>query len=271
MVLGKILGFAAGMYLLYLGLLFFLQDHIIFPRYLIPSPDGKPPPQVEQLWIPTSFGRVEAWYMPPEQEAATPVPVVIFAHGNGERIDFWPEELRPFNTMGYGVFLVEYPGYGRSDGSPSEKTIKETFLAGYDLLISRPEVDTDRILLFGRSLGSGAVCGLAESRPSQAMMLISSFTSVTSMAAQYLVPSFVLKTRFNNLDVVKGYEHPLLIMHGRDDDVIPFSHGKRLHQTAPNSRFVPLDCRHNDCDLDFRFWNEVQTFLITLEHLPPAD
>lgn len=262
LVLGKILGLAAAIYLLYLGVVYLLQGQLIYPRYLIPTQTAGPPPQVEQLWISTSFGRVEAWYMPPDQEKAKPAPVVVFAHGNGELIDFWPEELSPLTAMGYGLLLVEYPGYGRSDGTPSEKTIRETFLAGYDLIVTRPEVDAERIVLFGRSLGSGAVCSLAEARPTRAMILISAFTRISDLSARFLVPSGILKTRFDNLDLVSRYEHPLLVLHGRDDDIIPFSQGKRLHQAAPNSRFVPLDCRHNDCELDAGFWDIVGNFLL---------
>ena len=81
--------------------------------------------------------------------------MVIFAHGNGELIDYWPDELKKFNDFGLGVLLVEYPGYGRSDGTPTQKSISEAFEAAYDMLVSRPDVDAERIILFGRSVGGG--------------------------------------------------------------------------------------------------------------------
>ena len=86
----------------------------------------------------------------------------LFLHTvNGELIDFWPHELKKLNRLGIGVLLVEYPGYGRSNGSPSQKNITEAFTGAYDMLVTRPDVDPSRIVLFGRSLGGGAVCILA--------------------------------------------------------------------------------------------------------------
>ena len=182
---------AVLIYAAYCGLLFFVQRQVIFPRYMIPSPaplDFKTP-RIEPWWLETSFGKVEAWYLPPAA-AEKPAPAVIFGHGNGELIDYWPNELARFSEMGIGLLLVEYPGYGRSAGSPSQESISETFTRAYDTLAARPDVDPARIVLFGRSLGGGAVCDLAAKRPSAALILMSCFTSVRSFAIRYLAPVF---------------------------------------------------------------------------------
>ena len=117
----KVIAGAVLIYAAYCALLFVMQRHMIFPRYMIPAP---PPPDVETLriepwWLETSFGKVEAWYLPPAA-SGKPAPAVIFGHGNGELIDYWPDELGRFASMGVGLLLVEYPGYGRSDGAPSQ-------------------------------------------------------------------------------------------------------------------------------------------------------
>jgi pimeloyl-ACP methyl ester carboxylesterase len=111
----------------------------------------------------------EAWYLPPSA-ADKPAPAVIFGHGNGELIDYWPNELARFSEMGIGLLLVEFPGYGRSAGSPSQARIAETFILAYDRLAARTEsIGSHR--LFGRS--SGGALRSALKRPSAALILMS--------------------------------------------------------------------------------------------------
>jgi len=102
------------------------------------------------------------------------------AHGNGELIDFWPNELNRFTNLGIGVLLVEYPGYGRSTGPQSQSSITEAFVTAYDTLCARADVEASKIILVGRSLGGGAVCALAAKRPAAALILMSTFTSARS-------------------------------------------------------------------------------------------
>lgn len=260
----KLIGSAILIYAAYCGLLFFVQRQVIFPRYMIPGPAPRDfSAGIEPAWLETSFGKVEAWYFPPPAGAAgAPVPAVIFGHGNGELIDFWPEEFKRFPAMGVGLLLVEYPGYGRSAGSPSQESISETFTRAYDQLAARPDVDPTRIVFFGRSLGGGAVCDLAAKRPAAALILMSSFTSVRSFAIRYLAPSFLIRDPFDNLAVVRDYGGPVLVIHGRFDEVIPFGHGNALHAAARNGKMIAYDAGHNDCPPDWEvFWQDVEGFL----------
>jgi len=252
-------------YVAYVGLVYLLARQIIFPRsqigYSPVQPDSAQ--QVEKRWIETSFGKVETWFLPPISAShARPVPAVIFAHGNAELIDFSPLELKPFTEMGIGVLLVEYPGYGRSDGRPSQKSITEAFTAAYDMLIAREDVDPEKIILYGRSIGGGVVCALAATRPSAAMILVSTFTSIRSFAVRFLVPGFLVQDPFDNLEVVKNYPGPILIVHGRHDEIIPFRHGVALSKAAENEKFITYDCGHNDCPPNWaRFWQDIFLFL----------
>ena len=91
------------------------------------------------------------------------------------------------------VLLPEYRGYGRSAGSPSQRAITEDLIAFYDLLARRPEVDAQRVVFHGRSLGGGAVCDLARHRKPAAVILMSTFTSMKRMAPRYLVPGFMVE------------------------------------------------------------------------------
>jgi fermentation-respiration switch protein FrsA (DUF1100 family) len=187
---------------------------------------------------------------------------VIFAHGNAELIDFLAEELQPFTKLGLTVLLVEYPGYGRSEGRPSQESIRNTFTAAYDMLVSRKDVDPHRIVLFGRSVGGGAACLLADHRPSAALILQSSFKSVRSFATRFLVPDFLVRDPFDNISVVRNYEKPVLVIHGKNDEIIPFSHGVALDRAAPNGKMIAYQCGHNDLPPDPRiYWDDIKQFL----------
>ena len=252
-------------YLGYCGFMFPFQRSVLFPRNQIPTaPETENNiAGLEKLWLKTEYGTTEAWYLPPHLNSTTnPAPAVIFGHGNAELIDFWPQALKNFNQMGIGLLLVEYPGYGRSGGTPSQKSIARTFVAAYDALVSRKDVDSARVVLFGRSLGGGAVCDLALQRPSAALILMSSFTSVSAMASKFLVPKFLVRDPFDNLKTVKSYRGPVLVIHGRRDRIIPFEHATRLHAAAKESTLIAYEAGHNDCPPDWpQFWKDIRLFL----------
>lgn len=263
-VIIKVVAWPLGLYLAYCGLLFLMQRQMMFPRGLIEVPaENTDIAGLERIWVATSFGKVETWFLAPgEDRGSKPAPAVIFAHGNGELIDFWPQELQTFNRLGMGALLVEYPGYGRSEGSPSQSSIEETFAAAYDVLAARKDVDASRIVLFGRSLGGGAVCALAAQRPSAALILMSTFISARSFAAKYLAPAFLVRDPFENLQAVKNYPGPILVMHGKFDEVIPYRHGLSLYQAAEKGTMVTYESGHNDCPPNWDvFWQDVELFL----------
>ena len=253
------------LYVAYCGLLYFFQRQILFPRHLVPQPlkSDQQIAGLQKLWLNAEFGQVEAWFLPPASGLpAAPAPAVIFGHGNGETIDFWPANLEGFTRLGIALLLVEYPGYGSSAGSPSQDSIVQTFVAAYDDLVARKDIDPSRIILFGRSLGGGAVCALAQRRSSAALILMSTFTSVRSFAKQFLLPSFLVRDPFDNLSVIQKYPGPVLILHGRHDEVIPFTHGQNLHKTAQNGKMIAYEAGHNDCPPDWKvFWRDVSGFL----------
>ena len=253
-------------YLGYCLLLFLVQRHMLFPRYMMPPlvvEDREKIPSLETIWIHMPFGKVEALYLAPTKSSNNqPAPLVIFAHGNAERIDFCTQELLQFTLWGMGVLLVEFPGYGRSEGKPSQASITETFIAAYDLMAGRKDVDASKIVLYGRSIGGGAICSLLKHRRASAVILMSTFTSVRSFASRYLVPVFLVRDPFDNLSALKAFQGPLLILHGKHDEVIPYAHGNALYQASPNARLLSYECGHNDCPPDWsRFWEDVEGFL----------
>ncbi|MBW2274220.1 MAG: alpha/beta hydrolase [Deltaproteobacteria bacterium] len=243
-----------------------VQRSMLFPG-LMRRPDpraGEGIPGLERHWLETGGGRVEAWYLPPRDPTDPgPAPAILFSHGNGELIDDWPRILAGFPDQGIGLLLVEFPGYGRSEGSPSQASVTEALLAGYDLLASRPDVDSARIAAYGRSLGGGAVSALLAQRPVAALILQSTFTSVADMAKHiFAVPAFLIRDPFRNLEAVKDYDGPVLVIHGRQDDMIPYEQGVALAKAAQRGTLVTYECRHNDCPPDWRrFWRDIADFL----------
>lgn len=251
-------------YLAYCAALFLLQRQIIFPAGMAGPASGPPNlPGLEVFRLDAGGAQAEAWYLPPEaREERRRRPAVIFAHGNAELIDGCLAEFRPFTRMGAGLLLVEYPGYGRSRGRPSQAGIDRVYTAAYDWLAARPDVDPERIVLAGRSLGGGVVCQLAGKRPSAAMILVSTFTSARSFAGRYLVPEFLVRDPFDNLSVLREYGKPVLVLHGTRDDVIPYAHGLAVAGAAARGRLISWECAHNDCPPDRgAFFHEVAEFL----------
>lgn len=258
----KLFALAGIAYAGYAMLVYLLQRQILYPGRTI-QVSGKPPANIVSIELVTAAGHGEAWFMPPlKRKAGERRPLVIFFHGNGEVVDYLPEQVEGFRELGMGVLLVEYPGFGRSSGNPSERSITETAVAAYDAVLRREEVDPGRIVLFGRSLGAGAACALASRRPSAALILQSAFTSTRPFARRFLVPGFLVRDQFDNGAVVSGYRQPTLLFHGSSDTIIPPEHSRELKRLAPHARLVQFRCGHNDFPPDWReFYRIIAEFL----------
>lgn len=249
-------------YAAYALLIFLMQRQIIYPgRYIRVS--GQPPAGIVPIAVVTATGHSEAWFMPPfKRRQGERRPLAIYFHGNGEVIDYLPEQAEGFREMGMGVLLVEYPCFGRSSGNPTESSITETAVAAYDAVLQREEVDPERIVLFGRSLGGGAACAVAARRTSAALILQSAFTSTKPFARSFLMPGFLVRDVFDNGKVVAAYRQPILLFHGSSDTTIPPEHSRELQRLAPRARLVEFPCSHNDFPPDWReFYRIITVFL----------
>jgi fermentation-respiration switch protein FrsA (DUF1100 family) len=212
----------------------------------------------ERIWLPTAAGDVEAWFLPPLAQRTTPAPLLLFSHGNAELIEDWVGQVEIPRSAGLGVLLVEFPGYGRSAGSPSQASITEAMTAAYDWAAARPGLEARAIVAHGRSLGGGAASALSQKRPLAALVLESSFTSLRELAKHFGLPGFLVRDPFDNDEAVRGFQGPVLILHGEYDELIPVEHARRLHEAAKGSEFHVLACGHNDCP---RSWDLVREFL----------
>jgi pimeloyl-ACP methyl ester carboxylesterase len=255
---------AAVLYGGFLCALYFSQSSIIYPgtkNHVAANPPQSP--GAELLKLSTALGDVEALFLPAALSDDSRQPVVIFAHGNGEVIDDWVTALEGFRQRGIGVLLVEYPGYGRSTGSPSEASIRGVMDAAYDHIAADARVDRSRIFGFGQSLGGGAICLLARDRELRALILQSTFTSLDGFAAKYGAPAFLLRDHFDSMSSVAHFKGPVLVIHGRDDRLIPWTQGQRLAAASANSTFKLYDCGHGCWDPErLPFWHDAMPFLI---------
>jgi uncharacterized protein len=252
----------AAVWVLWGMVAYFGQRGIIYPGTGIRVPSLPPLPRgADLLRIPVAGGFSEAWYFPPHGAGARR-PAAILFHGNGEVIDFMLPDAEAFLALGMAVLLVEYPGYGRSVGMPSEQSITVAAVAAYDILAERKEIDSGRIIAFGRSLGCGAACALSTKRPLAALILQSPFTSIRAMAARFLLPPFLARDVFDNAGTVRVFQGPVLVFHGTRDEIIPFSHGKKVAAAAAHGTLIPLACGHNDCPpAPEAFWKTIAGFL----------
>ena len=253
LVVGRVLILAI---LGYFALIFVLQRRMAFPGTLrdSPRPTAFAPPDVTQVWLEASFGPVEAWFFSsvgPEgaerAEGDVHRPTIIFAHGNGELIEDWYGDMEHLAAAGANALLVEFPGYGHSRGKPSRSTLRETFTLAFDWLIARDDIDADRIVAHGRSLGGGVVGDLALNRPIRALVLQSTFSSAGAIARGNFVPGFLVRDRFDNRRAISGFSGPVLLMHGVRDDVIPYTHAETLAAAREGLEITDIDCAHNDC------------------------
>jgi hypothetical protein len=256
-------------YTAYCALLYFWQDALIFPADKAPAA----PPNL--IWASAAAERmdleiapdthVEGWFFPARGASPdAPAPVVFYFHGNAEIIDQLNDVVREYNEIGCSVFLQEYRGYGRSPGKPSQQNLTQDAVAFHDLVIARPDVDPERVVYDGRSLGGAIAIQLARHRQPQAMILQSTLASMGAMAHKYFVPAFMLRHPFRSEQIIRNLEMPILITHGRRDQIIPVSHGRRLHEAAPNSEYLETDAGHNNMPGvlgDPAWWKHVERFL----------
>jgi hypothetical protein len=254
------LGFAALAIALiavaYLAALYVAQRSLLFPVPLR-TPLSKPG-RAEIVSLPIRGGDAHALYLAPAAAFPGPAPLLIFMHGNAELADDWLPEFEEVTTWGVGALLLEYPGYGRSAGSPSERSINAAANAAYDWAQADSRIDGNRLVPYGRSLGGGPAARLAADRKSPALILESSFTSVADFAAQFLAPAFLVRDRFDNRKALSSYRGALLVVHGSRDQIVPIAHGRALAAAVPGSKFYEVPCGHNDCP---RPWPLIRSFL----------
>jgi len=208
--------------------------------------------------IPVAEGQsVAAVYLPNPAARHT----VWFFHGNAESLADIEPFLREMHAAGFAVFAYDYPGYGVSDGTPSEQAIYAANAAARRHLTEKLGVPIERVILFGRSLGGGPATDLATREPFAGLVLQSTFMSVFRVVTGWRILPF---DQFENLRKLPRVRCPVFVMHGTADEVIAFSHGERLYAAAPGpKRHLWIEgAQHNNFTFlaGDRLWRELREF-----------
>ena len=201
----------------------------------------------EEVDFKTEDGQnISGWFIPAPAAKA----VVLFCPGKSGNLGDQLAKIKFFHDAGVHLLMFDYRGYGRSTGRPSEKGFYMDVRAAYDFLISRNDIDPDKIVAVGESLGGASAADLCLHRKVRALVLESSIVSVP-IKAKHLYPflpvSFLLPEKFDTLSKVKTIRIPKLFLHGLDDENIDFADALQLYYASPPpKRFLPFRGTHDD-------------------------
>lgn len=204
----------------------------------------------EDVHIATSDGeRLHGWYVP----AAAARGVLLFFHGNAGNISHRLESIAIFNRLGLDVLIVDYRGYGQSTGKPSEKGTYRDAQAAWAYLLEERGLAPGRTVIFGRSLGGAVTAWLGSQLPENAapaaVIIESSFSSGVDMARRLypIYPARLLtRLKYPVVEYVARLRSPVLVVHSRDDEIIPLSMGRAIYDAAPAPKsFLELRGDHN--------------------------
>ncbi len=205
-----------------------------------------------------------SWYKP----ALAGQPTLLFLHGNAGHIGYRMPLVREFIKAGMGVFLLEYRGYGGNKGKPTEQGFYEDARTALRFLLQQG-LSTQQIVLYGESLGTGVATQLGIEHPFCAVVLQSPFTSLTSLA-RYHYPWLFLKPwdRYDSLSRITKLHAPLLVLHGKRDQIVPYEEGVTLfNQAVEPKKMLTFDLKnHNDIITADNFANDTLQFINTYCH-----
>lgn len=261
----SLLTIAASVYVLLSIVVYFYQGRMVFLSH-IPGRALTTTPEAiglayESVMIPTEDGeRIHAWYVPATRRGQNlgsdpgsdlnATPVLLFFHGNAGNISHRLDSIRIFNQLGVDVLIVDYRGYGESTGKPGEEGVYLDGEAAWNYLVETRGVEPDRIVIFGRSLGAVVGARLASRYSPGGLIIESGFTSGVDMARRlypFLPARLITRLEFPLIDFARELRCPVLVIHSRDDEIIPFDMGKAIYQAVPgeDKTFLEIWGGHN--------------------------
>jgi len=248
LLLFLVLAVIAGFILAKLLLLVIFQSKMVFmPTQEIVSSPKDIGLEYEDITFPASdLVNLHGWFIPSDKERG----VLLFCHGNHGNISYRLESIALFNRLGLSVFIFDYRGYGQSEGSPSEKGIYIDASSAWKYLTRTRKIKSDKIIVFGRSLGGAVAVNLANDIYPGALIVESSFTSAVDMAKimyPYLPVSPIVRFKLNSIEKILNINCPVLVIHSPEDDIIPYWMGKKIYENAPQPKtFLEIEGDHNE-------------------------
>jgi uncharacterized protein len=257
----------AGLYVLALAALFFLQQRMLFfPERLPPDFAFLFRGAFEERWIGQKPGqRMHSLFFPAAGSAGT----IVYFHGNAGSLSGWGaagEQLA--SRSGFSVWMIDYPGYGKSEGGlPSEAGLRDAATAVYAAAVQEERGDERRVVVFGRSIGTGLAIRLAAERNPGGLILESPYDSLQSLARNLFpwAPAFLVRFPLrSDLDAPR-VRCPALIVHGDRDEVIPFRQGEQLSRRILGVTLVRIEGgHHNDLASFETYWRAIDSFVARL-------
>jgi fermentation-respiration switch protein FrsA (DUF1100 family) len=221
------------------------RSFIFFPErelWASPSDGGM---NYEDVYLPCPDGMtIHGWFIPGRKKT-----IMLFFHGNGGNISHRIEKIRLLCYPQLSSLMIDYHGYGQSQGSPSEKSCYLDAMAAWDYLTQERHIDPHQIVLFGESLGGAVAVDLASKKGAGAIILESTFTNIGAVMSRF-VPGVgsLFKRKFDSLSKIPHLHSPLLILHGDEDELVPYPLGQKLFERAnePKEFFTIRGAHHND-------------------------
>lgn len=253
-----------------IGLGYVFQERLIFyPRRLDPAALAEIRqryPRAEEISLSTPDGaRLHGWFL---AAAAQPAPLIIYFGGNAEEISW--QLTRAADYPGYALLLMNYRGYGGSTGAPSQDALFADALQLYDNFARRADVDPQRIVLVGRSLGSGIAVHLAARRKVAGIVLLTPYDSLRAVAAHHyrLLPvSLLLRHPFDSLGQVDNISVPALFIAAAQDRIVPKGHARALYDAWRGRKtwHELAGADHNSIDTHPAYQGALHGFLLSLD------
>ncbi|HEX9810590.1 MAG TPA: alpha/beta hydrolase [Burkholderiales bacterium] len=238
----------AVVYGLILLFVYAMQDRLVyFPTRPLDATPRTIGLEYEDVAVTTEDGpRLHGWFIPAPGARGT----VLHFHGNGGNISHRLDYVEMFHRLEINTLLIDYRGYGQSEGQPSEQGTYRDALAAWRYLTEARGLAPDTIILHGESLGGAVASWLAARTAPRALIVESSFTSAVDLGAEvysWLPVRWIARYRYPTLSHLAQVRVPVLIVHSRNDEIIPFHHGQQLYAAAPTPKqFIETSGGHND-------------------------
>jgi hypothetical protein len=175
---------------------------------------------------------------------------LLYCHGNAGNISHRVPTIAELSRLGLNILIFDYRGYGRSEGAPSEKGLYMDARAAYEYLIGREDIDPGRIAILGKSLGASVAIDLASRVEAACLIADGGFSSAGDMAGRifpFLPARRFISVGFDSEAKIKDIRIPKLIIHSRDDELVPFDLGEKLYRAAADPKeFHAMRGGHNE-------------------------
>ena len=235
-----------GLVLLLAGIRLVLPRFVFFPSSSIrTTPVELNLPFEDVDLISPDNVRLHGWYVPAPQTRAT----LLFFHGNSGNMSHRLESIKIFHDLGLSVFIISYRGYGQSEGRPSIRGVNLDALAAWQWLTEDRKIPADKIVVFGRSLGGAVATELMRSVKPGALILESTFSSLADMSPfpAPIAPFLMGGDFWNSAKTAASLSIPTLVIHSPQDEVVPYSQGRRLYEAVGSGEKTFFEIRggHN--------------------------